>query len=327
MFTPSSAGLQPEQGLREDPSAVHKLNGAALKGSDPESQSTGWDYQKLVSVVLALSGSIAAQAGIHQNSRGWIEKDTPPASAPTRGDPQLVDALCIMTSLLAGLCHQVKAPHSVQPEKHSAWSEVPTTGEPIRSLPSVPAPGTDWDQTKEAMVDETLSSLFPTPTVLPSPDIRQEPSDQGSAAQLQVSGDLMKMIAVFAEDPLDIGDQELSGVRSIDVHDQHFESCSGDEGSLGFDPPDEFMGRFGYSRDHGGVEFHAMNISVMDLQDPQDKASMANPAPSGVSQEIPTIRPRQSAGIPRKLRRPGVFKNERYDLRPLWREKLCEWAG
>ena len=41
LLTPSSAGLQPEQGLREDPSAVHKLTGAAFKGSDPESQSTG----------------------------------------------------------------------------------------------------------------------------------------------------------------------------------------------------------------------------------------------------------------------------------------------
>ena len=99
------------------------------------------------------------------------------------------------------------------------------------------------------------------------------------------------MIAIFAEDWLDIGDQELSGVRSIDVDNQDFESCSGDEGSLCFDPPDEFMGRFGYSRDHGGVEFGALNISVMDLQDPQDKAPVASPAPSGVFQEILTIRP------------------------------------
>ena len=204
---------------------------------------------------------------------------------------------------------------------------MPTTGEPIGSRLRVPAAGTDWHQTKEAMVDETLSSLFPTPTVLPPPDIRQEPSDQGPAAQLQVSGDLTKMIAVFAEDWLDIGNQEISGVRSIVVHDQDLQSCSGDEGSLGFDLPDECIGRFGYSRDHGGVEFGAMNISVMDLQDPQDKAPMASLAPIGVSQEILLIRPRQSAGIPRKLRRPGVFKNDRYDLRPLWRETLCEWAG
>ena len=157
-----------------------------------------------------------------------------------------MDALCIMTFLLAGLCHQVKAPHSVQPKKHSAWPEVQTTAEPIRRPPRVPAAGTNWDQAKEAMVDKTLSSLFPTTPVVSSPDIRQEPSDQGPAAQLQVSGDLTKMIAVFAEDWLDIGDQEISEVRSIDVHDQDFESCSGDEGSLGFDPPDEFMGRFGY---------------------------------------------------------------------------------
>ena len=276
-------------------------------------------------VVLALSGSIAAQAGIHRNSRGWIEKDTPPASAPARGNPQLLDALCIMTSLLAGLCHQGQAAHSVQPGKNSAWPELPTTGEPIRWQLRVPAPSTDWDQIKEAMVDETLPPSYST--VLPLPDILQELSDQGPAAQLQVSADLTKMIAVSAEDLLDIGDQELSGVRSIDVHGQDLESCSGDEGSLGFDPPDEFMGPFRYSRDHGGVQFGAMNISVMDLQDPRDKAPMASPAPSGGSQEIPTITTRQSAGIPQKLRRPGLFKNERYDLRSLWREKWCEWAG
>ena len=70
-----------------------------------------------------------------------------------------------------------------------------------------------------------------------------------------------------------------------------------------------------------------MNISVMDLQDSQDKAPKAGPDPTRVSQEIPTVRPRRSAEIPQNLRRPGVFKNERYDLRPLWREKLCEWAG
>ena len=189
------------------------------------------------------------------------------------------------------------------------------------------AAGTDWDQTKEAMVDETLSSPFPTPTVLHSPDIRREPSDQGPAAQLQVSQDMTKMIAVFAEDWMDVGDQELSRVRSIDVHDQDFESRSGDECSLGFDPPDEFMGQFGYSQDHGGVEYGAMNMSVMDLQDPQGETPMASPTPTGVSQEIPTIQPRQSAGIPRKLRGPGVLKNETYDLRPLWHERLCEWAG
>ena len=194
-----------------------------------------------------------------------------------------MDTLCIMTSLLAGLCHQVKAPHSVQPEKHSAWPEVPTTGEPIRLQLRVLAAGTDWDQIKEAMVDEAPSSVFPTPTVLPSPVIRQVPSDQGPAAQLQVSGDLTKIIAVFAEDWLDIGDQELSKVRSIDVHDQDLESCSGDEGSSVFDPPDEFLGRFRYSRDHGGVEFGAMKISVMDLQDPQDKAPWQVQPPPGFS--------------------------------------------
>ena len=215
-LTPSSAGLQPEQGLREDPSEVHKLTGAAPKGSDPESQSTGWYYHKSLSVVLALSGGIAAQAGVHQNSRRWIEKDTPPASAPTRGDQQLATpTLCIMMSLLAGLCHQMKAHHSAPPEKHSAWPEVQTSGEPIRLQLRVPAAGTGLDETKEAMVDEIVSSLFPTPTVLPSPEIRQEPSDQGRAAQLQVSGDLTKMIAVFAEGWLDSGEQEVSGVHQL----------------------------------------------------------------------------------------------------------------
>ena len=70
-----------------------------------------------------------------------------------------------------------------------------------------------------------------------------------------------------------------------------------------------------------------MTISVMDLQDLQDKTPMASPAPTGVPQDIPPMRHRQSAGIPRKLKRPGVLKNERYDLRPIWRETLCEWAG
>ena len=88
-----------------------------------------------------------------------------------------MDTLCIMTSLLAGLCYQVKAAHSVQTEKHSAWPEAPTIVEPIRWQLRVRAAGTDWNQTKETMVDETLSSLFPIPTVLPSPDILQEQSD------------------------------------------------------------------------------------------------------------------------------------------------------
>ena len=153
---------------------------------------------------------------MHQNSRGQIEQDSFPTSAPTQGDPQLVQTLCIMISLLAGVCHQVKACHSVQPHKHSAWLAVPTTVEPIERPLSVLAAGTDWDRTKEAMVDETLSSLFPIPIVLPSPDVLQEPSDQGPAAQLRVSSYLTKMIAVFAEDWLDFGDQELSGVRDID---------------------------------------------------------------------------------------------------------------
>ena len=155
-----------------------------------------------------------------------------------------MDALCIMTSLLADLCHQVKAAHEVEPEKHTAWPEVSMSGQPIRLQLGVPAAGTHWDQTKETMVDETLSSLSSIPTVLPPPDIRQEPSDQGPAVQLHISGELTKMIAVFAEDGLDIGDQDLSGVSWIDVHSQNFDSCSGDEGSFGFDPHNELTGRF-----------------------------------------------------------------------------------
>ena len=108
---------------------------------------------------------------------------------PAKGDPQLVDALCIMTSLLAGLCCQVKAPQSAQPEK----PKVPTTGEPCRCSVRVLAAVTDCDRTKEVMVDDIPSFFFPFPF-----PIQPEPSDQGPAAQLQVSGDLTKMIAACA---------------------------------------------------------------------------------------------------------------------------------
>ena len=76
---------------------------------------------------------------------------------PAKGDPQLVDALCIMMSLLAGLCCQVKAPRSAQPEK----PEVPTTGEPCRCSVRVLAAVTDCDRTKEVMVDDIPSFFFP----------------------------------------------------------------------------------------------------------------------------------------------------------------------
>ena len=105
---------------------------------------------------------------------------------------------------------------------------------------------------------------------------------------------------------MEIGDQELSRVCSIDVHNQDLIPLSGDEGSLGFDPPDVFMGTFGYSRDHRGVELGAMSISIMGLLHPQNKSHMATPAPTRVCQEIPTIQRRQSAGIPRKLRQLGI---------------------
>ena len=108
---------------------------------------------------------------------------------PAKGNPQLVDAVCIMMSPLAGLCCQVKASQSAQPEK----PEVPTTGEPCRCSVWVLAAVMDCDRTKEAMVDDINSFLFPFPF-----PIQPEPSDQGPAAQLQVFGDLTKMIAACA---------------------------------------------------------------------------------------------------------------------------------
>ena len=105
---------------------------------------------------------------------------------PAKGNPQLVDALCIMTFLLAGLCCQVKAPQSAEPEK----PEVPTTSEPCRCSVRVLAAVLDCDRTKEAMVHDIHSFLFPFPF-----PIQPELSDQSHATQLQVSGDLTKMIA------------------------------------------------------------------------------------------------------------------------------------
>ena len=67
-----------------------------------------------------------------------------------------MDAVCIMTSLLAGLCYQVKAPHSGQPEK----PEVSTPGEPFRCNVRVLAAVTDCDRTKEAMVHDIPFFLF-----------------------------------------------------------------------------------------------------------------------------------------------------------------------
>ena len=72
---------------------------------------------------------------------------------PAKGEPQLVDVLCILTSLLAGLCCQVKALESAQPEK----PEVPTTIEPFSCSVRVLAAVTDCDRTKEAMVDDIPS--------------------------------------------------------------------------------------------------------------------------------------------------------------------------
>ena len=79
---------------------------------------------------------------------------------PAKSDPQLVDALCIMTSLLAALCCQVNAPQSAQPEE----PEVPTTSEPFSCSVRVLAAVTDCDRTKEAMVDDIPSLFFPFPS-------------------------------------------------------------------------------------------------------------------------------------------------------------------
>ena len=71
-----------------------------------------------------------------------------------------MDALCILTSLLAGSCCQVKAPQSAQPEK----PEVPTTSEPFSCSVRALAAATDCDRTKEAMVDDIPSFFFPFPS-------------------------------------------------------------------------------------------------------------------------------------------------------------------
>ena len=96
---------------------------------------------------------------------------------PAKCDPQLVDALCIMASLLAGLWCQVKAPQSTQPEN----PEVPTMAEPFCCSVQVLAAVTDCDRTKEAIVDDIHSFFFAFPTVLSPSDILQEPSNQGPA--------------------------------------------------------------------------------------------------------------------------------------------------
>ena len=94
-----------------------------------------------------------------------------------------------MTSLLAGLCCQVKAPQFAQPEK----PEVPTTSEPFSCSVRVLAAVTDCDRTKEVMVNDIPSFFSPFPF-----PFQPELSGQGPAAQWQVSGDLTKMIAACA---------------------------------------------------------------------------------------------------------------------------------
>ena len=82
-----------------------------------------------------------------------------PYFGASKGQPTAVDALCIMTSLLAGLWCQGKAPQSAQPEK----AEVPTTCEPFSCSVRVLAAVTDCDRTNEAMVDDIPPFFFPFP--------------------------------------------------------------------------------------------------------------------------------------------------------------------
>ena len=67
------AGFPPQKGLSEGLNEVQRLTGTTPESSNPESRSDEWGYASSISVLLALSGSIATQAGIPQSSRGWIE--------------------------------------------------------------------------------------------------------------------------------------------------------------------------------------------------------------------------------------------------------------
>ena len=58
------AGFTPEQGLSEGLNEVQRLTAATPETSNPECPSNGWGYANSISVLLALSGSIATQAGI-----------------------------------------------------------------------------------------------------------------------------------------------------------------------------------------------------------------------------------------------------------------------
>ena len=53
--------------------------------------------------------------------------------------------------------------------------------------------------------------------------------------------------------------------------------------SVGFNRPDEFIGRFGCPQDQGGHECGAMNVSVIDLRDPQDDVLPSRIAQTGAS--------------------------------------------
>ena len=60
----SRAGFPPEQGLSEGLNEVQRLTGTTPESSNPESPPDECGYANSISVLLALSGSIATQAVI-----------------------------------------------------------------------------------------------------------------------------------------------------------------------------------------------------------------------------------------------------------------------
>ena len=95
--------------------------------------------------------------------------------------------------LSAGLCCQVKAPQSAQPDK----PEVPTTSEPFSCSVRVLAAVTDCDRTKEAMVEDIPSFFFPFPSghergaMNVSVMHLRDPQDEGPAVQLSPNWGLL----------------------------------------------------------------------------------------------------------------------------------------
>ena len=64
----------------------------------------------------------------------------------------------------------------------------------------------------------------------------------------------------------------------------------------------------------------------MDLRDCQDSYLESSLALTGVSTEI-SAKPSGLRGLPQNLRCLRIFQHEQSDLRPLWCERVREWAG